>query len=186
MRRREFIALLGGAAAVSAFSWPIAARAQQSGKVWRIGVLDTEPAALNAANIAAFRRGLRELGYVEGKNLLIDYRSADGRNERFPELAQELVRDNVDLIATKGTPAVMAAEHASATIPIVMTANADPLQVVASLAHPGGNITGLSTLSSDLHPKRLELLREIVPGITRIALLTNLGNPQTRPQWQEI
>jgi putative ABC transport system substrate-binding protein len=185
MRRRELLTLLGRASAFAA-CWPLPLHAQPSGKLWQIGVLDTESATLNTANIAAFRQGLLERGYVEGRNLTIDYRSADGRNERFPELADELLRRGVDLIVTKGTPAVLAARKASASIPIVMAANADPLLVVASLAHPGGNITGLSTLSSDLHPKRLGLLREIVPGIARIALLTNLSNPQTRPQWEEI
>jgi putative ABC transport system substrate-binding protein len=182
MKRREFITILGGAAAM----WPPTLSAQQPGRVWRIGVLETISPQLNAANFDAFRQGLRTLGYDEGKNLAIEYRSADGRNERFRELAAELVRVNVDLIVTRGTPAVLAARNATATIPVVMAATADPLLAVASLARPGGNVTGLSTLSSDLHPKRLELLKEIVPGVARIALLTNLSNPQTRHQWEEI
>ena len=113
MRRREFISLLGGAVVV----WPLAARAQKSDRVYRIGVLETAPAASNAANFDALRKGLRELGYVEGKNLVLDYRSVDGRPERFPQLAAELLRLNVDLIVTRGTPAVMAAKNATETVP---------------------------------------------------------------------
>jgi putative ABC transport system substrate-binding protein len=116
MRRRELITLLGG----TALAWPLGALAQQTSKVWRVGMLDTTPATLNAANIDAFRRGLRQLGYVEGQNLIIDYRSGEGRIERFPELAAEMVRLKVDLIVTRGTPAALAAKNATATIPIVM------------------------------------------------------------------
>src|SRR5436190_3380923 len=142
MRRREFITLLGGAAV----AWPIGARAQQVEKIYRIGILEPIPAARNAANLDALRKGLRELGYVEGRNLVIEYRSADGRAERFPDLAAELVRLNVDLIVTRGTPAIFAAKNATKTIPVVMAASGDPLGagVVAGLARPGGNVTGLS------------------------------------------
>jgi putative tryptophan/tyrosine transport system substrate-binding protein len=135
-RRREFIRLLGGAA-----TWPLAARAQQS-KVYRIGLLETVSVTLNAANYNALRQGLRELGYVEGQNLVIDYRSADGRAGRFPDLATELVRRNVDLMITRGTPAALAAKNATATIPVVMTASGDPVgtHLVASLARPGGSM----------------------------------------------
>jgi putative ABC transport system substrate-binding protein len=142
MRRREFISLLGGAVVV----WPLAARAQKSDRVYRIGVLETAPAASNAANFDALRKGLRELGYVEGKNLVLDYRSVDGRPERFPQLAAELLRLNVDLIVTRGTPAVMAAKNATETVPVVMAASGEPVGtgVVAGLARPGGNVTGLS------------------------------------------
>jgi putative ABC transport system substrate-binding protein len=145
MRRREFITLLGGAAA----AWPLAARSQQLGRVYRIGMLETMPAASNAANFDALRKGLREHGYVEGQNLIIDYRSADGRPERFPQLAAELVRLNVDLIVTRGTSAVMAAKNATGTVPVVMAASGEPVGtgVVAGLARPGGNVTGLSTLA---------------------------------------
>ena len=120
MRRRELIFLFGGAAACT--SWPLVARAQP-GKVWRIGMLDTTSAQLNAPNLDAFRQGLRQLGYVEGQNLAIDYRSADGHLDRIPPLASELVRRNVDVIVTRGTPSALAAKNATATIPIVMAAS---------------------------------------------------------------
>src|SRR5881227_140233 len=138
MRRREFLTLLGGAAV----AWPIGARAQQAGKIYRIGILEPIPAARNAANLDALRKGLRELGYVEGQNLVIEYRSADGRAERFPDLASELLRLQVDLIVTRGTPAAIAAKNATGTIPVVMATMGDPRAIVASFAHPGGNITG--------------------------------------------
>ncbi len=183
MKRREFITLLGGAAA-----WPLPARAQQHGRVHRIGLLEMTPASSNAANFDALRKGLRELGYVEGQNLIFDYRSVDGRPERFPQLAAELVRLNVDLIVTRGTPAVMAAKNATGTIPVVMAASGEPVGtgIVAGLARPGGNITGLSAFTSELFLKRLELLREMVAGIRRIALMHNMENPLVPPQWEEF
>ena len=167
--------LLSGAA----IARPLGARAQQPGKVWRIGVLETRSAALNAANFDAFRQGMRALGYVEGQNLVIDYRSADGLTEKFPGLAAELVRLKVDLILTGGTPAALAAKNATATIPIVMASTGDPLGsgVAASFAHPGRNVTGLTSIGGETEEKRFELLREIVPGVTRIALMYNLSNP---------
>src|SRR5437667_11961027 len=138
MDRRTFIfALVVGVA-----TGPLAARAQQAGKVYRIGILETVPAARNAANLDALRKGLRELGYVEGRNLTIEYRSADGRAERFPDLAAELVRLNLDLIVTRGTPAAIAAKNATGTIPVVMATMGGPGAIVQSFAHPGGNITG--------------------------------------------
>src|SRR5262245_25638574 len=182
MRRRELISLLGCAAA----TWPIAARAQQPGKVWRIGMLETLPLAENATNFAAFRNRLRELGYVEGRNVVIEYRSADGRAERFPPLATELIGLNIDLMVTRGTPAALAAKNASGTIPIVITATADPFTLVASIDHPGGNITGLSSLIIDLSAKRLELLNEMLPGLTRVARLTNFGNPNAMTARREL
>jgi len=181
MRRREVIALLAGAA----LAWPFAARSQQVGKVYRIGILETIPAAQNTAKFDALRRGLRELGYVEGQNLIIEYRSADGRAERFPDIAAELVRLQVDLIVTRGTPAAKAAKIATGTIPVVMAAMGDPLAVVASLAHPGGNITGITTFSTELTGKRIELLKELVPSLSRVALLHNMGNPVGPPEWDE-
>jgi putative tryptophan/tyrosine transport system substrate-binding protein len=183
MKRRAFITLLGGASA-----WPLASRAQQLGRVYRIGVLETSPAASNAVNFDALRKGLRELGYVEGQNLVLDYRSADGRPERFPQLAAELLRLNVDLIVTRGTPAVMAAKNATETIPVVMAASGEPVGtgVVAGLARPGGNVTGLSALTSELVAKRLELMRETIAGIRRIAFLQNMGNPVAPSQWEEF
>jgi putative ABC transport system substrate-binding protein len=164
MKRREFITLLGGAAA-----WPLSARAQQPGRVWRIGVLETTSMQLNAANYHAFRQSLRALGYIEEQNLVIEYRSAEGRGERFTELAADLLRLNVDVIVTRGTPAVLAAKKATTTTPIVMAAMGEPLMVVASLANPGGNITGLSGYTTNLEGKRAELLKELVPGAVRIA-----------------
>ena len=125
------------------------------------------------------RQGLRELGYVEGRNLVIEYRSADGLTERFPDLATELVRRDVDLIITRGTPAALAAKNVTATIPVVMAASGDPVgaHLVASLARPGGNLTGLSTIVTDLYGKRVELLKEMVPAAAVIATFFNLSNP---------
>jgi putative ABC transport system substrate-binding protein len=180
--RREFMTLLGGAAA----AWPLAARAEPSSRIRRIGMLETTSVQLNAANLDGLREGLRALGYEEGKTFTIEYRSAEGREDRFRELAVELIGSRVDLIVARGTPAILAARNATASIPIVMTAVADPLLMVASLARPGGNVTGLTTLASDLHPKRLELLKEIVPALARVALMVDLSNPQGRRQWEEL
>jgi len=183
MRRREFITLLGGTAA-----WPLAARAQQAGKVHRIGVLETISTTLNVANFYALREGLRQLGYAEGQNLVIEYRSADGRDDRFPGLARELLALKVDVIVTRGTPAAKAVKNATSTVPVVMTASGDPVGVglVTSLARPGGNITGLSAIVGELSPKRLELIREIVPGLARIAVLANTSNDAVRRDWARI
>ena len=169
-------------------SAPLGAEAQTPGKVWRIGMLETTSMALNAPNLDAFRRGLRELGYVEGRNFMIEYRSADGRRERFPDLAAELVRLEVDLILTRGTPAVLAAKNATGTIPVVMAASGDPLLsgVVAGLARPGGNVTGLSAIIVEVTGKRLEMLREMVPRVSRIAVLFNMSNPNNALQWREM
>ena len=182
--RRAFIGTLtGGLLAV-----PLAADAQQAGKVYRIGMLERTSPGTNAANLEAFRRGLRELGYVEGKNLVIEYRSADGRDERYAALATELIRLNVDLILTRGTPAALAAKNATATIPVVITGLADPVGhgIVASLAHPGGNITGVSAIVTELYAKRVELLRELLPRAARIAALLNMNSPALPPAWKEI
>jgi putative ABC transport system substrate-binding protein len=181
MRRREFITLLGGAAV----AWPIGAGAQQVGKIYRIGILEPISAARNAANLDALRKGLRELGYVEGRNLVIEYRSADGRAERFPDLASELVRLKVDLIVTRGTPAARAAKDATGTIPVIMATMGDPRAIVASFARPGGNITGVTTFSTELTAKRIEILKELVPSLSRVALLHNMGNPAVPPEWEE-
>ena len=182
-KRREFITLIGSAAA-----WPIAARAQQAGKVHRIGVLETISTTLNVANFYALREGLRQLGYAEGQNLVIEYRSADGRDDRFPGLARELLALKVDVIVTRGTPAAKAVKNATSTVPVVMTASGDPVGVglVTSLARPGGNITGLSAIVGELSPKRLELIREIVPGLARIAVLANTSNDAVRRDWARI
>ena len=181
MDRRTFI----GTLAASVLAVPLAAAAQQAGKVYRIGILETIPAAQNAANLAALRKGLRDLGYVEGRNLIIEYRSADGRAERFPDLASELVRLKVDLIVTRGTPAARAAKNATGTIPVVMATMGDPRAIVASFANPGGNITGVTTFSTELTAKRFELLKELVPNLSRVALLHNMGNPAAPPEWEE-
>jgi putative ABC transport system substrate-binding protein len=185
MRRREFILVLAGAAAPSLL-WPLAARAQPSSKVWRIGVLETTSMALNASNFNAFRQSLQDLGYVEGQNLVIEYRSAQGRGERFAELTVDLLRLGVDVIVTRGTPAVLAAKKATTTTPIVMAAMGDPLMVVASLAHPTGNITGLSGYTNDLEAKRAEVIKELVPAAVRIGGLYNMGNPVVPPAWSQL
>jgi putative ABC transport system substrate-binding protein len=164
---------------------PLAVRAQQAGKVYRIGILETIPAARNAANLDALRKGLRDLGYVEGRNLVIEYRSADGRAERFPDLAADLVRLKVDVIVTRGTPAARAAKEATGTIPTVMATMGDPHAFVASFARPGGNITGVTTFSTELTGKRIQLLKELTPRLSRIALLHNMGNPAAPPEWEE-
>jgi putative tryptophan/tyrosine transport system substrate-binding protein len=180
MNRREFILALGGAVA-----WPLAARAQQPTKSYRIGMLETISAALNAPHLDAFRKGLRELGYVEGKNYTIEYRSADGRAERFPELAAELVRLGVDLIVVRGTPGTIAAKNATGRIPVVMASVGDPLLIVDSLAHPGGNVTGLSAFVNEMTSKRIGLMKELVPAMSRIALFANMSNAVSPPQWEE-
>ncbi len=181
MDRRTFISGIAG----SLLAAPFAARAQQAGKIYRIGILEPIPAAQNAANLDALRKGLRDLGYVEGRNLVVEYRSADGRAERFPELASELVRLKVDLIVTRGTPAARAARDATATIPVVMATMGDPRAIVSSFARPGGNITGVTTFSTELTAKRIELLKELVPNLSRVALLHNMGNPAAPPEWEE-
>ena len=167
---------------------PLAVEAQQPVKLYRIGMLERTSVSTNAANLDGFRQGLRELGYVEGKNFAIEYRSADGRDERFHDLAAELVRVNVDLILTRGTPAALAAKNATRTIPVVMTGIGDPVGqgVVASLARPGGNITGLSATTTEIYPKRVELLKELVPRATRMAGLFNMSNPSIPPQWKQV
>ncbi|HEY1266730.1 MAG TPA: ABC transporter substrate-binding protein [Candidatus Binatia bacterium] len=148
------------------------ANAQQSGKISRIGFLCTTPIAAYAARIGAFRQGLRDLGYVEGKNIVIEYRSAEGKAGQLPGLAAELVRSNVDIIVSSGPTATPAAKQATSTIPIVMGFDSDPVGngFVANLAHPGGNITGLSTLYPEISGKQLELLKEIVPRLSRVAV----------------
>ena len=183
MKRREFITLVGGAAV--AVSGP--ARAQAPAKSRRIGILETISPSPNARNLDALRRGLHELGYVENQNYVLEYRSADGEGGRFPALAAELVRLGVDLIVTRGTPAARAAKDATETIPIVMAAIGEPLGVgvVASLARPGGNVTGLSAFVTELAGKRVELLKELRPGNSIAAFLVNMGNPVAPLQWEE-
>jgi putative ABC transport system substrate-binding protein len=174
MRRRAFITLLGGAVA-----WPLVARAQQAGRIPRVGFLGAASASSYATQLEGFRLGLRDLGYVEGANLIIEYRSAQGNYERLRELAAELVRSNVDVIVTHGTPGALTAKQATAAIPIVMALVGDPVAagIVASLARPGGNITGQSFFAPELAAKRIELLKDLMPRIDRIAVLLNPGNP---------
>ena len=170
MKRREFIGLVGGAAA-----WPLTASAQWArDKIVTIGILAIEP----WPPINTFRQALDDLGYIEGKNVRFEYRYAKGDNARFPELANELVGLNVDVILTWSTDAVLAAEQATTTVPIVMGAIGDPLGsgVVTSLAHPGANITGFSERAAELEGKRLQLLKEVVPGLSRAAILFNPTN----------
>jgi putative ABC transport system substrate-binding protein len=172
--RREFIALLGGAAVVR----PLAARAQPSGKVYRIGFLGLTSLAETGRRVDALRTALRRLGYEEGKNIVIHYRWAEGRYERLPELVAELVKLNVDVLVTHGTPGALAAKQATSTIPIVLAAVGDPVAagLVASLAHPGINLTGLTFFFAELCAKRVELIKEAVPTLTRVAVLVNSAN----------
>ena len=172
IKRRGFITLLGGAAA----AWPLAARAQQPAKT--IGLLGAATPATWSLFIAAFVRRLRELGWIEGRTIAIEYRWAEGRGERFAEIAAEFVRLKVDVIVTAGG-AVLAAKQATSLIPIVFAVAADPVGggLVASLVQPGGNVTGLSTQFTDLAGKRLELLREIVPSLRQLAIMANAGYP---------
>jgi putative ABC transport system substrate-binding protein len=174
MKRRVFITLLGSSAA-----WPLAARAQQSGKLRTIGFMGQSTRSAASEWVAAFAQRLRELGWIEGRNIAIEYRWAEGREERFAGIAAEFVRLKVDVIVTSGTPQVLAAKQATSVIPIVFASSGDPVAggLVASLARPGGNATGLSTLVPDLAGKRIELLREVVPGLGRLAILGNVGNP---------
>ena len=167
---------------------PLAAEAQPAGKVYRIGMLETRSTVLNAANIDAFRQGLLELGYKEGQNFEIVYRSSDGRDDRFPGLASELARLRVDLILTRGTPAVLAAMRAAPSIPVVMAASGDPVGsgLVASAARPGGNVTGLSSGLTEVYAKRVELLRELLPRLARLAAIFNMGNRSAVPQWHVV
>jgi putative ABC transport system substrate-binding protein len=182
-RRRFLLTTLAGVLAV-----PSAVVAQPAGKVYRIGMLETRSTLLNTANIDAFRQGMRELGYTEGQNFEIVYRSSDGRDDRSPGLARELVRLQVDLIMTRGTPAALAAKRATRTIPVVMAASADPVRsgLVASLGRPGGNVTGLSSEDIGVYAKRIQLLRELLPRLARIAGIFNMGNPVIPPQWNAV
>ncbi len=171
MDRRAFISTLAG----GLLATPLAVNAQQTGKVYRIGFLSPGPGP--SSSTEAFRQGLRELGYVEGRNFIIEYRWAAGKVERLPELAKELVLLKVNIIVASSTPTIEAAKRATSTIPIVMVAVADPVGsgLVDGLARPGGNVTGLSLMSTDLAGRRLQLVRELLPKATRVAVLTYRG-----------
>jgi ABC-type uncharacterized transport system substrate-binding protein len=174
LRRRHFLGLLGGAAA----GWPFTARAQQPGKLPTIGFLGANP-SVESSRVGALVQRLREIGWIDGRNLAIEYRWAEGRNERYAENAAELVRIKVDVIVTSATPPTLAAKQATALIPIVFAAVTDPVGVglVATLSRPGGNVTGLANQISDTAGKKLEFLREIVPDLRRLAIMVNVGNP---------
>ena len=176
MKRRQFITLIGGAAAL-----PFAARAQDPRKIPRIGILDFFPSAASADFLEAFRQALLELGHIEDQDILVEYHSAEQHSELAAAIAADLVRSEVDVIVAIATPAAHAAKNATATIPIVMLV-ADPLAtgLITSLARPGGNLTGVSTTSPDLAGKRLEVLRELYPGLDRVAFLGAANDPNTR------
>jgi len=174
VKRREFITLIGGAAA-----WPFAARAQQMGKVPRIGYLGSSSPSLEPHFVEAFRQKLRELGHIEGENIAIEYRWAEGQDRRLPELAAELVRLQPNVIVTAGTPGALAAMQATKTIPIVMASSGDPVGagLVTSLARPGGHVTGFTIVGPQIEGKRLDLLKEAVPELSRVAVLWNPSYP---------
>ncbi|HEX2439896.1 MAG TPA: ABC transporter substrate-binding protein [Methylomirabilota bacterium] len=167
---------------------PVFSHAAEPERLRRIGMLERTPATQSSANLEAFRQGLRELGWVEGQTFVIEYRSADGHDERFPALATELVAMKVDLLMARGTPAALAAKRATTTIPVIITGVGDPVGqgVVASLARPGLNITGLSAAVTEIYPKRVQLLQELVPRAARLGGLFNMANPALPAQWSEV
>jgi ABC-type uncharacterized transport system substrate-binding protein len=184
MKRRELITLLGGAAA----AWPVAARAQQPRKAPTVGLLGATTPATAGQWIAAFAQHLHELGWTEGRTVAIEYRFAEGRNERMAEIVAEFVRARADVIVAQGTQAALTAKNATAAIPIVFVLPGDPVGsgLVASLARPGGNVTGLSSQTADLSGKRLDLMREIVPGLRQLAMMGNAGNPANMSDMHEF
>jgi putative ABC transport system substrate-binding protein len=177
--RRRFIALLASAAAASCASWPLAAHAQAPKKIPRMCILTFDPGTLQSNRFGAFFQGLRDLGYANGQSIAIDYLSAEGQSDRFPALAAECLRLKADLIVATTTPAVQAAKQATRAIPILFPALGDPVGtgLVDSLAHPGGNVTGMSMMFTELAAKRLTLLTQAVPGISRVLVLTYLTDP---------
>jgi putative tryptophan/tyrosine transport system substrate-binding protein len=184
LKRREFISLL----ACGAAAWPLTARAQQPAKLPTIGFLVSGTPSSHGQWVAAFGRRLNELGWIEGRTVAIEYRWAEGRTERAAEIAAEFVRLKVDVIVTSATAVVVVAKQATSVIPIVFAAAGDPVGtgLVASLARPGGNVTGLSLQQTDVAAKRLELLREVVPGLRRLAILGNVGGPAVVLDMREV
>ena len=182
--RRQFISALGG----TVFAWPLAARAQQPVKLPTIGFIGSATNSTQGQAVARFAQRLRELGWIEGRTVAIEYRWAEGRNERAAQAAAEFVRLKVDVIVPVGTPTTAAAKQATSVIPIVFIAAGDPVGsgFVASLARPGGNVTGLSNQAADTATKRLELLREIIPNLRRLAIMANIGNPITLQEMREV
>jgi putative ABC transport system substrate-binding protein len=180
IRRREFITLLGGAAA----AWPLAAQAQQGERVRTIGILASQP----LPPIQRFVRKLRDYGYIEGQNVRLVSRFAEGREDRYPAMAAELATLPVDLIVTWGTPAALAAKQATTTIPVVMGAIGDPVSVgiVSNLARPDGNVTGIAAQNVDLEGKRLELLKDLLPHLSRVGMLANSANPLLNVSLQKV
>jgi putative ABC transport system substrate-binding protein len=183
MQRRKFITLIGGAAA-----WPLAAQAQQAARRPTIGYMGANTPVVESSRTAAFVQRLRELRWIEGRNVAVEYRWAEGRNERFTEIATELVQLKVEVIVTAGTAGIVAAKQATSVIPIIFALGGDPVGtgLVASLARPGGNVTGLTQQSTDLTGKRIELLREVVPRLGRLATMANIGNPLAALEMHEV
>jgi putative tryptophan/tyrosine transport system substrate-binding protein len=183
LRRRDVIALLGGAAA-----WPLAARAQQPSKPATIGYLGSSTASAQSLWVAAFTQRLHQLGWIDGRNVAMEFRWAEGRTERFSAIAAEFVGAKVDVIVTSGTLPVLAAKQATSIIPIVFAVASDPVgnALVASLGRPGGNITGLSILQTELAAKKLELLREVVSNLRRLAIMANVGSPASLLEMDEV
>jgi ABC-type uncharacterized transport system substrate-binding protein len=184
IRRREFITLVGGAAA----AWPLGARAQRAAKAARIGFLGADTQSGVESRLERFRAGLRDLGYVEGDNIFIDFRWAEGNYARLADLAAELVRLKVDLLVTYGTPGTLAAKKATTAVPIVMIVSGDAIAtgIVVSLARPGGNVTGSTFFAPELNAKGVELLKEAFPSASRVAILLNPGNPAMAPILQAM
>src|SRR5262249_41634327 len=183
MRRREFIAALSAAAAL-----PITAHAQQLLEIWRIGVLESASRELNTPNMNVFLKTLRDYGYIEGENLVIEYRSTGGGHKRLPRVVFQLIHLKVNLMLVRGTPEILAVKKATSTIPVVMSAVADPvgLGVAVSLSHPGGNITGMDSFTTEVETKRLGLLKELLPEMKRMAFLGDFRNSAVQKQWNEV
>jgi putative ABC transport system substrate-binding protein len=185
LKRRDFITLLSGAA----LAWPLAARAQQAGKIYRIGFLANDPTIPAQPAGQAFLDGLRESGFIEGKNIIIERRFAQARLDRYPELVAELMRLNLDVMVTSANAATLAVKRANTKIPIVMMSVSDPVRqgIVASLAHPEGNITGLTQDdSAEIAAKRMQLLKDAVPRAAQVAVLMDRDLPYDQAQWQQL